>query len=136
MRAGTKRALIRAGMLILLVLSIDGAITWYATDQAAATVEEIQLRDGLVATDDTTLGMMHRTELELAVGDDDGRLARARYLWLVGAAAGLAAVVLSGSVHSELARTVVLSGAITVAIAVAPRLAYADELGSINAVFG
>lgn len=136
MRAGTQRALTRAGMLILLVLSVDGAITWYATDQAAATVEEIQLRDGLVATDDTTLGMMHRTELELAVGDDDGRLGRARYVWLIGAAAGLAAVVLSASVQPDLARTVVLSGAITIAIAVAPRLAYSDELGSINAIFG
>lgn len=123
-------------MFILLVLSIDGAITWYATDQTAASVEEIELRDGLVATDDTTLGMMHRTELDLAAGDHAGRLGRARYLWFVGAAAGLAAVVLSGSVPTDLTGTVVLSGAITVAIAVAPRLVYADEIGSINAVFG
>lgn len=131
-----RAALTRVGLVILLLVAIDGAITWYATDQAASVVQEIESRDGEVVTDDSSLGMMHRTEIDVRVGDDGDRIARARVLWIVGVVIAGGALVASGAAERELARSVVMAGALTLAIALAPRAIYSAELPALQAALG
>lgn len=129
-------ALTRIGLVVLLLVAIDGAITWYATDQAAGVVEEIETRDGEVVTDDSTLGMMHRTEIDIRIGDDGDRLARARFVWILGTLVAIGALLASGAAERDLARSVVMGGALTLAISLAPRAIYSDELPAIESVLG
>ncbi len=129
-----RAALSRVGLAVVLIVAADAGYTWFVTNETALVVDEIVARDGEVVTDDaTSIGMMHRTELA-ADGSTD-RIARARYLWVVAVAIGLSAVVASSSAAADIRRAIALAGAITLAVGLAPRVIYSDQIGVLEQLF-
>lgn len=120
----------------MLIVAADAGYTWFVTNETALVVDEIVARDGEVVTDDaTSIGMMHRTDIELAADGSTDRIARARYLWVVAVAIGLSAVVASSSAAADMRRAIALAGAITLAVGLAPRVIYSDQIGVLEQLF-
>jgi hypothetical protein len=131
-----RAALSRVGLAVVLIVAADAGYTWFVTNETALVVDEIVARDGEVVTDDaTSIGMMHRTELELAADGSTDRIARARYLWVMAVAIGLSAVVESSSAAADIRRAIALAGAITLAVGLAPRVIYSDQIGVLEQLF-
>lgn len=131
-----RTALTRVALLVLLVAAVDGALTWYVTDEAASVVDDIEARDGVVIVDDSEEGAMHRTEIDRAVGDNDSRIRLGAVKWIPAVAFALVAGLLSSRADPVLRRSVVMGVALTLAIWVAPRVLYSRELPVLHAVFG
>jgi len=131
-----RTAVTRIGLLLMLLICIDGALTWRATDEAAAVVAAIVERDGFVTTDEFDGGDLHRTEIERAVGQRGDRLRRAELTWIPAVAIALLAGLVSTRADPALRRTVVMAVALTLAIWLAPRVVYSRELPVLDSVFG
>lgn len=131
-----RTALTRVGLLLLLIVAVDGALTWYVTDQAAAVVADIQLRDGAVVVDESELGATHRSEIERASGADGGRIHQGGLKWIPAVVLALVGGLMSSRADPALRRSVVMAVALTLAIWVTPRVVYSRELPALEVVFG
>ena len=126
----------RLGLLLLLLISIDGAFTWYVTDEAAGVVATIEERDGVVATDESELGTAHRFEIERASAENRNRIRQGDLKWIPAALVALLAGLLSPRADPPQRRSVVMMTALTLAIWVTPRVLYSRELPVLDAIFG
>jgi hypothetical protein len=126
----------RLVLLGLTMISIDGALTWYVTDDAANTVAAIELRDGVVATDDTDLGLVQAAEIERAVGDRSGRIRLGALKWIPATLLAALAGLFVSRADPDLRRSLVMAVALTLAIWLVPRVLYSHELSILEAVLG
>ncbi|MFT5202512.1 MAG: hypothetical protein ACI9C1_001902 [Candidatus Aldehydirespiratoraceae bacterium] len=135
MRAISRASVTRIGMLLLTLVALDGAYTWYVTDNAAATVVEIEARDGFVDVGPSDGGSIHQTEIENASRNDGDRIRQARLKWLPAVAVSLLGGLLSSRAEPGLQRSLVMLVAITLAVWAAPRIIYGDEIRVLESVY-
>lgn len=126
----------RVLMGVLALLTLDGALTWFVTHEAADVIAEIEERDGVVSIDDSELGATQQAEIERTSGSNSGRIQQARIKWIPMALLALASLLFVSRADPALQNGLVMTVAVTLAVIVAPRVVYSSELRILDAVFG
>ena len=124
-------------MVILLVVAIDGVLTWLAAEDAKPAIDQIEDRDGPI--DDRGLILDADQRAEIASISDGDRLDRDlidRKLWLA-VVAVVAAAALTISAGPGSSRTVLATMVVVAAAAFfVPMVVYADTIDIVTTAHG